>query len=103
MKIDPHAALLAAQNLRTSEVSARGRSASANFFAELRKAEPGNIPARPAQVDKQTASSVKSETAKPEMAAKASQSGFVPVREAPMRGLDPARPLPPGSLLNILV
>ncbi|PHR62007.1 MAG: hypothetical protein COA47_05090 [Robiginitomaculum sp.] len=99
MKIDPHAALLAAQNLRTSELSARGRSASANFFAELRKAEQGNTAGRTAQV----ASSVKTETVKPEIVANVSRSDFVPVREAPMRGLVPARPLPPGSLLNILV
>jgi len=87
MKIDPHAALLAAQNLRTGDASARGRQASANFFAELKKASATTM---------QATNTVTENT----VAAPMTQTHL---REAPLRHVNTAKPLPPGSLLNIIV
>jgi hypothetical protein len=87
MKIDPHAALLAAQNLRTNDATARGRQASANFFAELKKAGAAVTQTPMSTSDNRPITSV-------------SQNHL---REAPLRHVDANKPLPPGSLLNIIV
>ncbi|MBL4617830.1 MAG: hypothetical protein JKY46_09040 [Robiginitomaculum sp.] len=87
MKIDPHAALLAAQNLRTGDAAARGRQASVKFFAELKKASSTTTQ------DPVTANNNPAPTS-------VSQSHL---REAPLRHVDTRNPLPPGSLLNIIV
>jgi len=92
MKIDPHAALLAAQSLRTGDASARGRQASALFFAELNKAQGTTIP--PQTKTHAAASTQNFETP--------TQTNKI-IREAPLRAIDPSQPTPPGSLLNILV
>ncbi len=95
MKIDPHASLLAAQNLRTSDASARGRQASANFFAELKKSNPSAQHIRQSQA--------KEASATKQSDAQQSAGPTRIMREAPLRGVDPAQPLAPGSLLNIVV
>ncbi len=96
MKIDPHAALLAAQNLRTGDASARGREASASFFAELKKA--GNQTANLRETSPQA---TRTKATKPAATGQSVQVNLL--REAPLRQIDPAKPTPPGSLLNILV
>jgi len=98
MKIDPHAALLAAQNLRTQDASARGRQASANFFAELQKANTGQQQQASVQANANTNANVSSDAKTNTL-----RGAEAPMREAPMRTMDPTRPMPPGSLLNILV
>ncbi|MBL4596869.1 MAG: hypothetical protein JKX99_09875 [Robiginitomaculum sp.] len=91
MKIDPHAALLAAQSLRTGDATARGRQASAQFFAELNKAQGTTTPP-PAKTRPIRTQNFEAPT----------QTNKI-IREAPLRAIDPSRPTPPGSLLNILV
>jgi hypothetical protein len=95
MKIDPHASLLAAQNLRTGDATARGRQASANFFAELKKT---GVSAQSRQAQKtDTLAAAKQQPERPSL------SSQVHLREAPLRTSKPDQPLAPGSLLNILV
>lgn len=94
MKIDPHAALLAAQNLRTLDTTARGRQASANFFAELKKA--GNSPNLSSEVKTANSSATNSTSTN-------APAANLPLPEAPLRSLGPSQTPPPGSLLNILV
>jgi len=95
MKIDPHASLLAAQNLRTGDAAARGRQASANFFATLKEVNTGTGAVHTPKAAVQTASV--------DQGAQRQASPVNRLREAPLRPADPANPLPPGSLLNILV
>ncbi|VAV92195.1 hypothetical protein MNBD_ALPHA06-1138 [hydrothermal vent metagenome] len=96
MKIDPHASLLAAQNLRTGDATARGRQASANFFAELKKTST-----QTQSVRTNTAKLAESKTQNTATAPQNVSKNLL--REAPLRQIDPAKPMPPGSLLNILV
>ncbi len=91
MKIDPHAALLAAQNLRTQDPSPKGRQAAASFFAELQKSSGTG----------QRAASMQASTNADTATAQTKSSSTL--REAPMRKAEPTGPVPPGSLLNILV
>lgn len=96
MKIDPHASLLAAQNLRTGDATARGRQASANFFAELKKTGT-----QAQDVRTTAAKSAKPQTQNTQPAQQTVSTNLL--REAPLRQIDPAKPMAPGSLLNILV
>lgn len=111
MKVDPHSSLLAAQALRTQTGRSAANTARAQFMAELQKSnanatqgkqerpQAGRLQAAMArraastQAGAETKSAVQADRT----------SAIAPQREAPLKGAKPDRPLPPGSLLNIVV
>jgi hypothetical protein len=90
MKVTGQSSLIAAQQLGVQRSNTEAKAASAAFFAELRKATPAaSAPATPAA---------------PTQSAPAPQiNKLASLREAPLRTTNTAAPLPPGSLLNIVV
>jgi hypothetical protein len=90
MKVTGQSSLIAAQQMGLQRTSAEAKAASAAFFAELRKSTPAaSAPSAPAPT---------TENAPAPQINKISS-----MREAPMRGVQAGAPLPPGSLLNIVV
>jgi len=90
MKVTGQSSLIAAQQLGVQRSNAEAKAASAAFFSELKKAAPAaSAPIPPAEAGKSAPA--------PQINKLAS------LREAPLRTTKPAAPLPPGSLLNIVV
>ncbi len=91
MKVTGQSSLIAAQQLGVQRTNTEAKAASAAFFAELRKAAPtAATPARPS-----TAAPVQTNTT-------TQVNAISTMREAPLRSTASV-PLPPGSLLNIVV
>ncbi len=90
MKVSAQSSLIAAQALGVQRSTADAKAASAAFFAELKKTAPA-ASAAPVQTPTPAA-----RTAAPA----APGHGVNPATSAPAKG---AAPLPPGSLLNIVV
>ncbi len=91
MKVTGQSSLIAAQQLGVQRSNADAKAASAAFFAELRKSAPAattNTAVSPPTTPTQSATAVAPTT---------------PMREAPLRAAQGGAPLPPGSLLNIVV
>ncbi|MDQ7020193.1 MAG: hypothetical protein Q9M33_13655 [Robiginitomaculum sp.] len=91
MKVTGQSSLIAAQQLGVQRSNADAKAASAAFFAELRKTAPAasaNTTAPTAATSTQSATAV---------------APTMPMREAPLRAAQSGAPLPPGSLLNIVV
>ncbi|PHS26098.1 MAG: hypothetical protein COA85_06275 [Robiginitomaculum sp.] len=91
MKVTGQSSLIAAQQLGVQRTNAEAKAASAAFFSELKKAAPtartnATVPVSSPQTS--TAQSV---------------THAAPMREAPLRATAAGTPLPPGSLLNIIV
>lgn len=111
MKVDPHSSLLAAQAMRTQTTRSAAETARAQFMAELQKsnanaAQSGQERPQAGRLQAAMARRAEStEAGRETQAAPQSAQGSTisPQREAPLRGARPDRPLPPGSLLNIVV
>jgi hypothetical protein len=91
MKVTGQSSLIAAQQLGLQRTNAEAKAASAAFFSELKKAAP--------------AASTKAATPTAPTQTQSAQpvTPTMPMREAPLRAAQSGAPLPPGSLLNILV
>ncbi len=87
MKITEQSSLIAAQQLGIQRTHTEAKAASAAFFAELKKSAPA----------------AGSNAIAPQSSPTVQTSLSVPSREAPLRISQPGAPLPPGSLLNIVV
>jgi len=91
MKVTGQSSLIAAQQMGVQRTNAEAKAASAAFFSELRKAAP-------------TASAkVAMPTAPTQTQSAPAVAPTAPMREAPLRAAQGGAPLPPGSLLNIVV
>jgi hypothetical protein len=87
MKVTGQSSLIAAQQMGLQRTSAEAKTASAAFFAELKKSTPAASAPAPTTENAQ----------EPQI------NKISSMREAPMRGVQTGAPLPPGSLLNIVV
>lgn len=111
MKVDPHSSLLAAQALRTQAGRSAAETARAQFMAELQKSNANAAKGgqeRPQAGRLQAAMARRAASANAQSQTETTQTTgnsapTAPQREAPLKGARPDRPLPPGSLLNIVV